>query len=194
MGKNYDLENTAPNKCIGAAQAFLSQKQVKEYNSLLYTAMANNHSLSLGPLDEVNKSIEEYFDLCKKTDQLPSIKALALYLGVTYKTLLGYMDDVTSPYYNMLGLARDLIHVIIENGAMNNKVNPATYMFTAANYYGMKNTQSVEIGRVQTSAEKDLARAQESIDALKNIINRPDVKKVVDMEESEGVILGIEKD
>ena len=142
----------------------------------------------------MNKSIEEYFDLCKKTDQLPSIKALALYLGVTYKTLLGYMDDVTSPYYNMLGLARDLIHVIIENGAMNNKVNPATYMFTAANYYGMKNTQSVEIGRVQTSAEKDLAKAQESIDALKSIIGRPDVKKVVNMEESEGVILGIEKD
>lgn len=67
-------------------------------------------------------------------------------------------------------------------------------MFTAANYYGMKNTQSVEIGRVQTSAEKDLAKAQESIDALKSIIERPDVKKVVNMEESEGVILGIEKD
>ena len=29
MGKNYDLENIAPNKCIGAAQAFLSQKQVR---------------------------------------------------------------------------------------------------------------------------------------------------------------------
>ena len=61
-------------------------------------------------------------------------------------------------------------HVVIENGAMNNKVNPATYMFTAANYYDMKNTQSVEIGR--SSAEKDLAASRESINALKALLER----------------------
>ena len=46
------------------------------------------------------------------------------------------------------------------------------------------------------SGERMLAGAlsKYKLDALKSIINRPDVKKVVDMEESEGVILGIEKD
>ena len=67
-------------------------------------------------------------------------------------------------------MARDLCHVIVENGALNNKVNPATYMFTAANYYDMKNTQSVEIGR--SSAERDLAASRESINALKALLER----------------------
>lgn len=154
----------------GAAESFLAQPQVVEYNNAVRERALRNRESKLGTPEEVQKRIEEYFMICEETSQLPSIKALSLYIGVPYKTLKKYIDDPTSRYNEMLTMAKDYCHVVIENGALNNKVNPAAYMFTAANYYDMKNTQSVEIGR--TSAEKDLAASRESINALKALLER----------------------
>ena len=180
----YDIVDD-DDKRMGSAEKYLSQQQVKDYNSQLLTAIKNNKCLQLGPMDVVEKEIDEYFELCKNTNQLPSIKALALYLGVTKRTLDKYMNDPLSPYYNMLNLARDMCHVVIENGAMNNKVNPATYMFTAANYYDMKNTQSVELNHNNSEAVKELAKAEDSLKALKSVISLSGIdakKEVIDAE------------
>ena len=154
----------------GAAESFLAEPQVKSYNTAIADRALMRKDSKLGAPEEVEKRIQEYFEICKDTSQLPSIKALSLYIGVPYRTIKKYIDDPTSRYNEMLVMARDLCHVIVENGALNNKVNPATYMFTAANYYDMKNTQSVEIGR--SSAERDLAASRESINALKALLER----------------------
>lgn len=182
----YDIVDD-DDKRMGSAEKYLSQQQVKDYNSQLLTAIKNNKCLQLGPMDIVEKEIDEYFELCKDTNQLPSIKALALYLGVTKRTLDKYMNDPMSPYYNMLNLARDMCHVVIENGAMNNKVNPATYMFTAANYYDMKNTQSVELNHNNSEAVKELAKAEDSLRALKQVINLSGVDRKPDIIDAEYV-------
>lgn len=157
-------------KLSGAAEMFLNEPQVAQYNDAIRANAFSNKEMKLGSPDEVEKRIQEYFDICAETSQLPSIKALSLYIGVPYNTLRKYMDDPTSVYHQMLIMAKDYCHIVVENGALNNKVNPATYMFTAANYYDMKNTQSVEIGR--SSAEKDLAASRESIEALKKLLER----------------------
>ena len=170
----YELINSGSKEGMelqGSAENFLSQEQVQEYNEALVNSLSFKHSLRLGSPEEVEKSIREYFELCVSTSQVPSIKALALYMGVTFDTLKEYMLDPVSPYFNALNLARDMCHVVLENGAMNNKINPATYMFTAANYYGMKNTQSLEINRGTTEAEKQLAKSEESLEALRKLIN-----------------------
>lgn len=172
----------------GGASNFLSDIQVKEYNEVLYNAMRTKARMSLGPVEEVENSIDEYFQICSDTGQIPSIKALALYIGVTLKTLEKYMYDVTSPYYNTLSLARDMCHVIVENCALNNKVNPATYMFTAANYYGMKNTQSVEINKNNRESSEELEKASDALEALKNIMARPEVRRAVDAKSEDAVI------
>lgn len=182
----YDIVDE-DDKRMGSAEKYLSQQQVKDYNSQLLTAIRNNKCLQLGPMDMVEHQIDEYFELCDETNQLPSIKALALYLGVTKRTLDKYMNDPLSPYYNMLNLARDMCHVVIENGAMNNKVNPATYMFTAANYYDMKNTQSVELNHNNSEAVKELAKAEDSLKALKSVIALSGIKADSDIKDAEFV-------
>lgn len=152
----------------GSAEKFLAEPQVSVYHDTVRDVAFRKRESKLGSPEEVEKRIQEYFDLCAETSQLPSIKALALYIGVPYRTLKKYIDDPTSRYNELLVMARDYCHIVVENGALNNKVNPATYMFTAANYYDMKNTQSVEIGR--TSTEKELANSQEAIKALKALL------------------------
>ena len=154
----------------GAAESFLAEPQVFEYNTTIIDHALKVKDSKLGNPEVVERRIAEYFDLCRNKAQLPSIKALGLYIGVPYQTLKTYLNDPTSRYYDMLCRAKDLCHVIIENGALNNKVNPATYMFTAANFYDMKDTKSVEIGR--SSTEKELAASRESIDALKSLLKR----------------------
>lgn len=154
----------------GAAESFLAEPQVEEYNIHMVEHALKIKDSKLGNPEVVEKRIEEYFKLCQHNAQLPSIKALGLYIGVPYATLKTYLNDPTSRYYDMLTRAKDLCHIILENGALNNKVNPATYMFTAANFYDMKDTKSVEIGR--SSTEKELAASRESIDALKNLLRK----------------------
>lgn len=154
----------------GAAESFMAEPQVENYNKNMIDHALKVKDSKLGNPEVVEQRIEDYFMLCQENAQLPSIKALGLYIGVPFATLKTYLNDPTSRYYDMLSRAKDLCHIIIENGALNNKVNPATYMFTAANYYDMKDTKSVEIGR--SSTEKELAASRESIDALKSLLRK----------------------
>lgn len=59
-----------PVKIKGSAESFLSQEQVQEYNEALLNAVKVKHSLRLGEPREVEKSCYEYFDICKRTNQL----------------------------------------------------------------------------------------------------------------------------
>lgn len=171
MGVVLPLEERQENlRLSGGSEIFLSEPQVQLYNDAVRERAIRIRDSKLGTVEEVEKRINEYFDICRDTNQLPSVKALSVYMGVPFRVFKQYLNDPTSRYYSLLSSAQDLCHVIIENSAMNNKINPAVYMFTAANFYDMKNTQSVEIGR--TSAERDLAASRESIEALKDLINR----------------------
>ena len=161
----------------GAAESFLAQPQVNNYNVALKNHALKMRDSKLGNPEVVEQRINDYFDLCYANAQLPSIKALSLYIGVPFRVLKTYLNDPSSRYYDMLCRAQDLCHVILENGALNNKVNPATYMFTAANFYDMKNTQSVEIGR--SSSEKELAASRESINALKDLIKKKEQSEII---------------
>lgn len=168
----------------GAAEAFLAEPQVENYNTVVVDHALKVKDSKLGNPEVVERRIEEYFELCRDNAQLPSIKALGLYIGVPYATLKTYLHDPTSRYYDMLSRAKDLCHVIIENGALNNKINPAVYAFTAANFYDMKDTKSVEINR--SSTEKELAASRESIDALKSLLKKERGENtVIDAEFSE---------
>lgn len=189
MGMNVDTYKNNPQPLImredvslgGAAESFLAEPQVEEYNNNIINHALKIKDSKLGNPEVVEARIEEYFNLCQHNAQVPSIKALGLYIGVPYATLKTYLNDPTSRYYDMLTRAKDLCHVIIENGAINNKINPAVYAFTAANFYDMKDTKSVEIGRSAT--EKELAASRESIDALKSLLRK---------ERGDGVVIDAE--
>jgi len=167
----------------GAAESFLAEPQVEEYNIQLTDHALKIKDSKLGNPEVVERRIGEYFELCQHNAQLPSIKALGLYIGVPYSILKTYLNDPTSRYYDMLCRAKDLCHVILENGALNNKVNPATYMFTAANFYDMKDTKSIEVGR--SSTEKELAASRESINALKDLLKKEKSEGAIDAEFTE---------
>lgn len=151
-----------------AQSNYLENPQLKEFNRELrdYSFKKSRRSIKLGSVDETYSEIQAYFDLCDNYSQLPSIKSLCLYLGISVSTFNSYLRDVDSEYGEIFRASIDFIHSIIENGAMNNKINPATYMFTAANFYGMRDSKSIEISAIAPSQNNSMS-SRESLNALR---------------------------
>ena len=94
-----------------------------------------------------------------------------MYLGISTATYNSYLRDPDSEYGELFRAAIDYIHSIIEGGALNNKINPATYMFTASNFYGMKDSKQIDISAIAPSQNNSMS-SRESLNALKNQVER----------------------
>lgn len=145
--------------------------------------------IKLGTVDETNQEIQDYFDLCDKYSQLPSIKSLCLYLGISTSTFNSYLREADSEYGELFRAAIDFIHSVIEGGAMNNKVNPAVYMFTASNFYGMRDSKQIELSAVAPSQNNSMS-SRESLNALREQVEKE--KEMNKVENSSGKTIDAE--
>lgn len=142
-----------------------------EYNKVLRdhgfaASKSNKENGGLPPIDKLGTDMEEYFTLCDDYDQIPSLKSMCLYLGISTPMYVSFANNPASEYSYLLRGGLDYIHSILENRALNNKINSAVYMFTAQNFYGMDNVKKVDI-HTNVSAEINTANAQETLNALK---------------------------
>lgn len=151
-----------------AQSSYLENPQLKEFNKKLRTAGFERarRPIKLGSVEETSTDIQNYFDMCDEYSQLPSIKSLCLYLGISVSTYNSYLRETDSEYGELFRAAIDFIHSIIEGGALNNKINPATYMFTAANFYGMRDSKSIEISAIAPNQNNSMS-SRESLNALR---------------------------
>lgn len=151
-----------------AQSSYLENPQLKEFNRKLRAAGFEKarKPIKLGSVEETSMDIQNYFDMCDEYSQLPSIKSLCLYLGISTATYNSYLKETDSEYGELFRAAIDFIHSIIEGGALNNKINPATYMFTAANFYGMRDSKSIEISAIAPNQNNSMS-SRESLNALR---------------------------
>lgn len=183
--KSLMARKTARGNSVQIAQSnYLENPELKKFNKALRDNGMKKvrKSVKLGSFEETEVEISKYFDLCDKYSQLPSIKSLCLYLGISVATYNVYLRDPDSEYGELFRAAIDYIHSVIEGGAMNNKVNPATYMFTAANFYGMKDSKQIDISAV-SPLQNNATSSRESLNALRKQIeneNKMDGAKDID--------------
>jgi len=163
---------------VGKSSNYLENPQLKQFNKQLRDIGMKRarKSIKLGNIDETQKEIMDYFDLCDEYSQIPSIKSLCLYLGISISTYSSYLRDPDSEYSEVFRAASDFIHSVIENGAMNNKINPATYMFTASNFYGMRDSKQIDISAVAPS-QNNAVSSRESLNALRQQIEEENKNK-----------------
>ena len=156
-----------------AKSHYLEDPKVKEFNRELRDSSFKKarQPIKLGSIEETSNEINEYFDLCDTYSQLPSIKSLCLYLGISVSTYNNYLNDSDSEYGELFRAAIDYIHSIIEGGALNNKINPVTYMFTASNFYGMKDSRQIDITAVAPSQHTSMS-SRESLNALRQEVEK----------------------
>lgn len=156
-----------------AQSNYLENPQLKEFNKKLRIEgfKKARRPIKLGSIEETAQDISAYFDMCDTYSQLPSIKSLCLYLGISVSTYNTYLRETDSEYGELFRAAIDYIHSIIEGGALNNKINPATYMFTASNFYGMKDSKQIDISAIAPSQNNSIS-SRESLNALRNQVEK----------------------
>ncbi len=167
---------------------YLDNPQIKEFNKKLRENGINKtrQPIKLGSVEDTRNEINSYFDLCDDYSQLPSIKSLCLYLGISTSTYNAYLREADSEYGELFRAAIDYIHSIIESGAMNNKINPATYMFTASNFYGMRDSKQIDISAIAPSQNTSMS-SRESLSALREEVEKEKLIKEAEYTEKEGV-------
>lgn len=99
--------------------------------------------------EELCERLNWFFDTCNKTNQLPTIEKMCLSLSMTRETvfdiLSGRNPGFSSATADVIKKAKNLIASLDAELALDSKIQPVVYMFRAKNFYGMKDSQEMEI-------------------------------------------------
>lgn len=145
-------------------QAYMSQPNVKEFNKNI-----REHSTKIGgpyafdSVEGLQKELDEYFDLCDKTDTVPTITGIALWLGVNRDTIYAHANNSNSPFSDIFKNVINFCHMTMENGTIDGKVNPVTYIFLAKNYFGLEDSKNITVAATNNSGTPN---AEETAQAL----------------------------
>ena len=163
------------NKSKTKLQEYLSQDNVKEYNSLVIDKSFKNCGLKTKKFmlgyNECKEEIEEYFQLCTRLNIIPTITALCLWLGCSKDTIYTYAKNKQMyEFSDLIKNAIDVCKLCNENGAIEGGISPQVFSLLASNYYGLNTSQQVEIKPVidnQVNNSNTMKVIQEQI-ALEN--------------------------
>jgi hypothetical protein len=103
------------------------------------------------------QKIEEFFDLIKKENEIPSVVGLAIHLGTNKQTLLNYQDR--EDFRDIIEDAKQKIEAQFTAKAYSGDIPPAIFIFTSKNHYGYKDEQ-----HRAHSGSLDLKRALDECD------------------------------
>jgi hypothetical protein len=100
--------------------------------------------------EQMQLMVENYFDDCQEMQIRPTIRGLASALGTVYSTLndweRGSRDSQLGSQCSMIiKRAKQFISEYDELLALEGIDNPILFMFRAKNYYGMKDTQDIQV-------------------------------------------------
>ena len=147
---NQVINNYQPPKNRSKLQEYLSRPNVKEYNSIIIDKTFRNlggkpKKFTQG-YQECNEEVTEYFQLCMRLEMIPTITALALWLGCSTDSIYTYAKNKQMyEYSDILKNAIDVCKLCNENGAIEGGISPQVFSLLASNYYGLNTSQQVEI-------------------------------------------------
>lgn len=97
-------------------------------------------------IDELKSRIVFFFNYCAEHNIRPAIFTLAACLGVSRITIYNWRNQIgcSEEWSEIVNHACDLIYAYLEQCGLQGKVNPATFIFLAKNWMGMKDTISFE--------------------------------------------------
>jgi hypothetical protein len=106
--------------------------------------MAAGRPLKFRSPKALQKSIEEFFELCKKNGEIPLVEGLALHLDTNCQTLLNYTER--SEYAPIIQKAKLRIAANFMQRSCNGHVNPTLAIFIANNHYDYKHKEHIMHG------------------------------------------------
>lgn len=144
--KDTKKNNQMVNK---GSSSYLSQPNVKDFNKTMQKRIFNSCGIgrpyAFSDLDELEKEMSEFFDLCSDKQIVPTITNLALWLGVDRDTIYAHARNNNSPFSLVMKNCINYLHSIMQSGTVDGKINPVTYIFISKNDYGMRDDKNITV-------------------------------------------------
>lgn len=145
---------------------YMAQPRVKEYNKAMTKKCFAGRPCAFSSVEEVNKDISDFLDLCERTTTIPTIMGIATWLGCNRDTIYAHANNPNSQYSDVFKKFINLCHLSLENGTIDGKINPVTYIFMGKNYFNLSDSKDIQI----TATQGSNVNSQETADALRKQI------------------------
>lgn len=143
---------------------YMAQPRVQEYNKAMTAKCFNGRPFAFDNLDKLNGEVSDYLELCYKTTTVPTVMGLTTWLGCARSTIYEHANNSNSPFSNTFKNFINLCHTSLENGTIDGKINPVTYIFMGKNYFGLSDSKDIKVTADTTAGTPN---AQETADALR---------------------------
>lgn len=153
-------------------QAYMSKPNVKEFNRTMVKKAMKGRPCRFDNVDNVENEIVEYFELCDRTDTVPTITGIATWLHCSRDTIYSHANNPNSIFSDVFKNAINTCHLSLENGAVDGGVNSVVYIFMGKNYFSLRDDRNITV----TPATSDsLTNSQETMDAIQKQIEEENI-------------------
>lgn len=119
--------------------------------------------------DECAERLNEFFNHCAETGEIPTVEKMALALGVTRVRLWQWAQgEKGAVRQNMIQMAKEILASMDAELVSRNKIPQVTYIFRAKNYFGMSNKTEVVVtpnNPLEASVGKEELQARYELNA-----------------------------
>ena len=147
------------------SKSYMSNPDVKEFNKELrkkmFTKIGAPYKWS--SVEELEEETAKFLELCDRTNTIPTIINLSVWLGCHKDTIYSHAADPNSPFSDFFKNVINLFHGSIESSAIGGGVNPVLYMFLGKNYFGMRDDKNITVAATNNSGTPN---AEETAQAL----------------------------
>lgn len=189
INSTFDLSNLPENKQKSLSNdkrgnvsnnkgsiAYMSKPNVQKFNKAMEDKIFNSTGVgrpyAFDSVEDLQKEMSEYFDLCKVTSTMPTVTSLALWLGCDRDTIYNHANNPNSPFFGTFKRTLTYMHSAMENGTLSGDINPVTYIFLAKNYFGMRDDKNINIA---PATNDPTINNQETMSALQKQLEEENV-------------------
>lgn len=117
-------------------------KEIGNFNLMLF----NKYNGKPDSPEELADRFSDYFQLCLEYNQIPTVEGLAMISGYARSSFFDISQGTFKPEFtDIVKRAKDYIAFFDAGLAVKGKIPAPTYIFRSKNFYGMKDTQDVQI-------------------------------------------------
>lgn len=156
MRKNGELPTITRPDMKGKPALLHRQQNMEEGDNTRYVdhMLAIRHMAKIDTADpkQVERRIDEYFDLCRANDMKPSVMGMCNALGIARQTIWGWKTGQRRPgaHEEIILRAYDDLAALWEDYMQNGKINPMAGVFLGVNNFGYRDVKQVNLTPVMS--------------------------------------------
>ncbi len=158
------------------SREYMANPNVKEFNQALRTKAFSKigRPYAFKNKEELENDITKFFELCDRTNTIPTVVNLSVWLGCNRDTIYAHANDSNSPYSDIFKSVLNMFHGTLENSTISGAVNPVLYMFLSKNYFGMRDDKNINIA---PATNDTTINSQETMTALQKQLSEESVQE-----------------